>query len=110
MTKRKRQKKPQAMPATNRRQIRYLLRRLRSHEEDGLELPVLPEGFMETFERQERFRGWSNYQKVWDVDDIGWTIKFLNKSAEQAWNELLAETVPELPGELSGTESNIRPN
>ena len=98
-----------AMPVTNRRQIRYLLRRLRSFHEEGLELPTLPEGFTETFERQERFRGWTNYQKVWDVDEeSGWTIVMLDKSAEQAWNELLIEKVPELPEELlNGAESNL---
>lgn len=92
----------------NRRQIRYLISRLRTAETGGVDVPELPEGFAETFERQDKFRGWSNYQRVWDVDDSGWNIVLLDISAEQAWNDLLAEKVPELPEELRGSESHIQ--
>lgn len=92
----------------NRRQIRYLISRLRTAETGGVEAPDLPDGFVETFERQDKFRGWSNYQKIWDVDDSGWNIVLLDISAEEEWNKLLEEKVPELPEELSGSKSNIR--
>jgi hypothetical protein len=92
------------MTVLNRRQIRYFLRRLRSKEESGVELPELPEGFRKSFEGQDKFRGWLNYQKTWDVDDSGWSIIFLDKSLEEQWHEILLQKVPELP---SGTESNI---
>jgi len=92
-----------------RRQIRYLISRLRTAATGGVEPPDLPEGFAETFERQDKFRGWANYQKIWDVDESGWNIVLLDISAEEAWNKLLLEKVPELPEELNGTESNIQP-
>lgn len=92
------------MVVLDRRKIRYFLRRIRSKEESGVELPLLPENFQESFESQDKFRGWLNYQKTWDVDASGWNIIFLDKSLEEQWNEILLEKVPELP---SGTESNI---
>jgi len=91
-----------------RRQIRYLLQRLRTEAMGGVEPPILPKGFRESFERQHKFRGWGNYQRVWDVDDSGWNIVLLDISAEEAWNQLLLEKVPELPEVLSGCKSNIR--
>jgi len=93
----------------DRRQIRYLISRLRTEATGGVEPPELPEGFRDTFERQDKFRGWANYQKIWDVDDSGWGIILLDISAEEAWNKLLLEKVPELPEELNGTEGNIQP-
>lgn len=91
-----------------RRQIRYLIARLRTEADGGVEPPKLPDGFRETFERQDKFRGWTNYQKVWDVDDSGWGIVLLDVSAEEAWNKLLEEKVPELPEELSGPKGHIQ--
>lgn len=92
------------MAGLTRRQIRYLLRRIRTKEESGINLPKLPKGFRKSFEEQDKFRGWLAYQVTWDVDDSGWNIVFLDKSLEEQWNETLMEKVPELP---SGTESNI---
>ena len=94
----------------HRRQIRYLLSRLRTEATGGVEPPKLPDGFRETFERQDKFRGWPNYQKVWDVDDSGWSIVLLDISAEEAWNNLLMEKVPELPEVLCGHKGYIRPD
>ena len=91
-----------------RRQIRYLLARLKTEATGGVKPPKLPEGFRESFERQDKFRGWPNYQVVWDVDDSGWGIALLDISAEEAWNNLLMEKVPELPEILSGCKGNIR--
>lgn len=91
-----------------RRQIRYLLSRLRTQATGGVESPELPDGFAETFERQDKFRGWANYQKIWDVDDTGWFIVLLDVSAEDAWNKLLAEKVPEIPEILSGPKGHIQ--
>lgn len=91
-----------------RRQIRYLISRLRTEATGGVGPPVLPDGFRESFERQDKFRGWPNYQKVWDVDESGWGIVLLDISAEDAWNKLLMEKVPELPEALHGAKSNIR--
>ena len=88
----------------DRRSIRYLLRRIKSNEDtstnpdvDVIDLPELPDGFRESFEKQERFRGWMGFQVTWDVDDSGWTIVFLDKSLEQQWIDLLNEKVPEFP-------------
>lgn len=94
----------------NRRQIRYLISRLRTEATGGVAAPELPDGFRESFERQDKFRGWSNYQKVWDVDESGWNIVLLDVSAEEAWNALLLEKVPELPEALSGKQGHIRSN
>jgi hypothetical protein len=91
-----------------RRQIRYLLRRCKTREEGGVKLPPLPKGFRASFEKQDKFRGWLGYQVVWDVDESGWGIVLLDVSAEEAWNKLLMEKVPELPEKLHGVESNVR--
>lgn len=90
-----------------RREIRYLLGRVKTNELEGVKLPKLPDGFKQSFESQERFRGWPSFMVTWDVDDSGWQIVMLDKSAEQAWNELLTEKVPALTEVSDGAESNI---
>lgn len=85
-----------------RREIRYLLARIRSQLQGVCEdVPELPEGFKETFEGQPAFRGWAAYTVTWDVcEDDQWLVVPLKKSLEDEWHELLMEVVPELPVEL----------
>jgi hypothetical protein len=86
----------------NRRQIRYLLARIRSQATGVCEdVPEMPEGFKETFESQDAFRGWIAYTVTWDVDETDpWKVVTLKKSLEDEWQEKLNEVVPELPLEL----------
>jgi len=80
-----------------RRINRYLLSRIKTELTDGVEPPELPEGFKETFESNPKFRGWMGYCVSWDVDDSGWGVVLLDKSAEKQWTEKLLEVVPEIP-------------
>ncbi|MGW8177414.1 MAG: hypothetical protein ACWGQW_01240 [bacterium] len=78
-----------------RREVKYLLARLRAHAESGAVLPELPEGFAASFEKQEGFRGWVNYHVTWDVDDEDvWRVVSRDKSQEEEWHE---EILPKLP-------------
>lgn len=83
-----------------RRQIRYLLFRLRTQEIGGAKAPTkLPRGFKKSFTEQPKFRGWASFGVTWDVaekPDSPWTIVFRDKSLEQEWNEVLIEKVPVL--------------
>jgi hypothetical protein len=55
----------------------------------------MPEGFVESFESQDNFRGWANYHVTWDVfEDDPWKCVLLKRSQEQVWNETLRKVVP----------------
>ena len=70
-----------------------------------------PEGFIESFENQENFRGWANYHVTWDVfEDDPWRCVLRKKSQEQEWHETLEKVVPVITPEgiVSAEEYNKR--
>lgn len=80
-----------------RREVRYLLYRIRSREELGR--PVdLPEGFEDIFQNQEDFTSWVEFARRWDVGDEGDHLRVvpLNRSEEERWNRRLEEISREL--------------
>ena len=94
------------------RQIRYLLFRLRTEELGGAKAPTkFPRGFKKTFTDQSKFRGWVGFSVSWDVDDDSpWTIVFREKSIEEEWNAILKEKVPVITedGIIEAEEYNKR--
>jgi hypothetical protein len=82
----------------DRKQVKRLLALLKAEAEKGRhfkELENLPDGFKESFESQDHFRGWLNYHVTWDIDDGDhWKIISLEESKVEAWNRQLAERVP----------------
>lgn len=78
------------------KEIKYKLASLRSSALYDRPCRVeIPEGFKESFENQENFRGWSNYHVTWDVyEDDPWKCVLRKKSQEQEWNETLEEVCP----------------
>jgi hypothetical protein len=78
------------------KQVKRKLALLKAEVELGRAYPFdLPEGFKESFECQEKFRGWINYHVTWDVADSDpWTVVTLKESREATWNQQLAERVP----------------
>lgn len=82
-----------------RRDIRYLCFRLKTEADGGPEAPELPQGFRETFEGQELFRGWAAFGVSWDVDQEDfWKIVILKESLARQWERTLLEKVPIFPG------------
>ena len=84
-----------------RRQVKRLLALLKANEEyedrHFKELDELPEGFKESFEEQQYFKGWINYHVTWDVaEDDFMKVVPLKESRVAAWNRQLAERVPYL--------------
>lgn len=78
-----------------RTEVKYILARLRTEAERGVEPPELPEGFRESFSEQPAFRGWINYGVTWYVDEVDvWKVILLKKSKRREWEELLAQKVP----------------
>ena len=51
----------------NRKDIRYLLFRIKTEAEGGVETPPLPAGFIKSFETQIKFQGWLSFGVTWDV-------------------------------------------
>lgn len=87
----------------NRKEVKYLLARLRTYAETKrsdcptVEPPELPQGFLESFESQEAFRGWVNYHVTWDVDsDDHWKVVPLGQSLEEKWHGDLEKVIPVL--------------
>ena len=82
--------------------IKYLLACHRSealYDDKPIRVEV-PEGFKESFEAQDNFRGWVNYHVTWDVfEDDPWKCVLLKKSQEQEWNETLEKVCPVLTPE-----------
>lgn len=75
--------------------IRYKLFTLQTEAERGVEVPPLPEGFRESFETQEHFRGFINFGVTWDVDDDDpWKVVPLEMSHLERWHETLRNIVP----------------
>lgn len=104
-----------------RKQIRYLLFRLKTQTDEGLDTPKLNKGFKKSFESQKKFQGWSSFGVTWDVggrilnddnpihdttsiEESPWTIVLRDKSLDEAWNDVLRKVVPELPIELLETD------
>lgn len=71
---------------------------MKTEMEGGADRPSnMPEGFVESFESQDKFRGWGAFGKTWDVSDADpWTIIFRDKSIDEEWNEVLLAKVPVL--------------
>lgn len=55
-----------------------------------------PEGFKESFEKQEHFRGWINYQVTWYIDEFNdpWKVILLKRPLVEEWHDVLREFVP----------------
>jgi hypothetical protein len=101
--------------ALTRRNVRYLCFRLRTEAEGGNAAPELPEGFKETFEEQENFRGWAAFGVSWDVDENDqWLAVILKESLARQWERTLLQKVPVFPGleelDKNGRQSIIRPD
>ena len=101
----------------NRKDIRYLMFRLKTEVEGGNIAPELPKGFKKTFETQKKFQGWLSFGVTWDVggrvlteenpnadttsdENSFWTIVLRNESLDEAWNKVLEKVVVEIPKEL----------
>ena len=97
-----------------RKQIRYLLFRIRTAAEGGSECPEPPENFKKSFESQAKFLGWPSFGVTWDVggripnednplidatskESDQWTIVLREESLDDAWNTVLARVVTPLP-------------
>ena len=76
--------------------IKRLLALLKAKAEHGRELDVeVPEGFIESFEDQDNFRGWINYHVTWDVDkDDPWKVVIRKISLAAEWQRELIKVVP----------------
>ena len=99
----------------NRKNIRYVLFRLKSQEEGVSDASdVIPENFEKTFSSQKKFRGWSSFGVTWDVggrvpdefnpledatskEDSPWVIVMRDESIDEAWNKVLQRVVTPLP-------------
>lgn len=88
--------------------IKYLLACLRSKALYDKPVPIdVPEGFVESFECQDNFRGWANYHVTWDVfEDDPWKCVLREKSQEQEWNDTLEKVCPVITpeGEIVSAE------
>lgn len=94
-----------------RSEIRYICFTLFSEAERGKEIPPPPEGFKETFESQEAFRGWLAFGVTWDVDeDDPWKAVPRECSLLEEWHRELMRKVPVLTedGIISAEEYNGR--
>ena len=86
---------PRSKAEKQRSDIRYKLFSLKSEAERGVEIPALPEGFRESFEEQEAFRGFINFGVTWDVSENDpWKVIPLDRSHLEVWNEVLRSKVP----------------
>ena len=76
--------------------IKRLLALLKAKAEYGREIDVeVPEGFIESFEDQDNFRGWINYHETWDVDkNDPWKIVIRKISLAAEWQKELIRVVP----------------
>ena len=98
-----------------RKQIRYLLFRLKSDSEGVSKAPALPKGFKKSFSSQKKFQGWNNFGVTWDVggrvpnedqphedatskEPSGWVIVMRDESLDEEWDRVLADVVTPLPG------------
>jgi len=77
-------------------EIKRLLALLKAEAEYKKEIDVeVPEGFIESFENQENFRGWVNYHVTWDVDkDDPWKVILRKVSLAAEWQRELIKVVP----------------
>ena len=78
-----------------RRQVRYHLYRIRTHEEGGASHRA--KAIKEFYENREGFTGWRGFARTWDVDEEGEHHKIVKRrfTEEQEWNNELAEIVGE---------------
>jgi len=76
--------------------IKRLLALLKAKAEYKKEIDVeVPEGFIESFENQDNFRGWINYHETWDVDkDDPWKVVIRKRSLVAEWHRELSRVVP----------------
>ena len=102
----------------NRKDIRYLLFRLKSHGEGVCDIGDLaPEGFEKGFSSQKKFQGWNNFGVTWDVggrtpnednpaedatsrEKSPWVIVMRDESLDAEWNKILSRVVVPLPVEV----------
>jgi hypothetical protein len=103
--------------------IRYLLFRIRTEAEGATKAPPLPRGFKKGFEEQEHFDGWERFGITWDVIPADpWTTYRREKSLLQEHEEEMLAKVPVLPSLLgsrgldeekekvkNGRQSHLRP-
>ena len=100
----------------NRKEIRYLLFRIRSEEEGVSKVGAksLPKGFKKGFSTQKKFQGWNNFGVTWDVggrepnednphedatsrEPSPWVIVMRDESLDAEWNKVLTRVVVPLP-------------
>ena len=96
-----------------RKQIRYLLFRLKTQTESGVETPKLPKGFRKSFTTQKKFQGWTSFGVTWDVggripnednphsdttseEESAWTVVMRDKSLDELWNDQLEKSLTPL--------------
>jgi hypothetical protein len=86
---------------------RYLALALAEAEHDDREFEF-PEGFKESFECQDAFRGWINYRITWYIDEENdpWKVIALKRPLIEEWHDTLRKVVPVITpdGEIMGAE------
>ena len=97
-----------------RKQIRYLLFRLKNELENGVPVGGLPDNFKAAFIHQKKFQGFNNFGVSWDVggripneqfphedattkEPSAWVIVMRDESLDDAWNRVLSKVVVTLP-------------
>lgn len=79
-----------------RQKVKRLLALLKAKAEYNREIIFdVPKGFIESFEKQDNFRGWINYHVTWDVDnDDVWKVIIRKISLAAEWQRELVKVVP----------------
>lgn len=82
----------------SKRQVRYWCFRFKT-EADGIRsADGAPEGLKNYFESLEWFTSWKDFTVTWDVvESSPLKMRRLKRSAEEEWNDVLAENARELP-------------
>ena len=81
-----------------RTEIRYICSRLLTESGGGDAAPETTKEFLEIFEGQKFFTGWSQFGTSWDVDlKDPYKVVYRQFSIHEEWEATLRRVVPELP-------------
>lgn len=93
--------RPDLQAVVKRKQVRYMLFRLKTEADGGPKATSIPRGFRPHFKKQEWFDGWENFGVTWDVEaEDPLTTRPRYESIHEEWDQQIEAMVRQQTREI----------